>query len=66
MLRAGAGLMQVNAGVPAELVDMLEAIILLFLVASPVLRRLFRLRGVKSSLGTTETMSRTYGSEAIR
>ena len=66
MLRAGAGLMQVNAGVPAELVDLLEAIILLFLVASPVLRRLFRLRGVKSSLGTTETMSRTYGSEAIR
>jgi len=66
MMRAGAGLMQINAGVPAELVDLLEAIILLFLVASPVLRRVFRLRGVKSSLGTTDTMSRTYGSEAIR
>lgn len=66
MMRAGAGLMQINAGVPAELVDLLEAIILFFLVASPVLRRIFRLRGVKSSLGTTETMSRTYGSEAIR
>jgi general nucleoside transport system permease protein len=66
MLRAGSGLMQINAGVPAELVDMLEAIILLFLVASPVLRRVFRLRGVKSSLGTTDTMARTYGSEAIR
>ena len=45
--------------------DLLEAIILLFLVASPVIRRVFRLRGVKSSLGTTETMTRTYGSEAI-
>jgi|SRR4051794_29308106 len=66
MMRAGAGLMQINAGVPAELVDLLEAIILFFLVASPVLRRVFRLRGVKSNLGTTETMSRTYGSEAIR
>jgi simple sugar transport system permease protein len=66
MMRAGAGLMQINAGVPAELVDLLEAIILFFLVASPVLRRVLRLRGVKSSLGTTETMSRTYGSEAIR
>lgn len=65
-LRAGAPLMQINAGVPAELVDLLEAIILFFLVASPVLRRVLRLRGVKSSLGTTETMSRTYGSEAIR
>ncbi|HTO84988.1 MAG TPA: ABC transporter permease, partial [Methylomirabilota bacterium] len=66
MMRAGAGPMQIIAGVPAELVDLLEAIILLFLVASPVLRRLFRLRGVRASLGTTETMSRTYGSEAIR
>jgi len=66
MMRAGAGPMQIQAGVPPELVDLLEAIILLFLVASPVIRRVFRLRGVKSSLGTTETMARTYGSEAIR
>lgn len=65
-LRAGAGPMQIQAGVPRELVDLLEAIILLFLVASPVLRRVFRLRGVKSSLGTTDTMARTYGTEAIR
>jgi hypothetical protein len=35
-------------------------------VASPVIRRVLRLRGVKSSLGTTDTMTRTYGSEAIR
>lgn len=65
-MRAGSGLMQIDANVPAQLVDLLQAIILLFLVASPVLRRIFRLRGVKSSLGTTETMAKTYGSEAIR
>lgn len=65
-MRAGAGLMQIEAGVPSQLVDLLQAVILLFLVASPVIRRLFRLRGVKSSLGTTETMAKTYGSEAIR
>ena len=65
-MRAGAGTMQIRAGVPAELVDLLQAVILLFLVASPVVRRLFRLRGVKANLGTTDTMSRTYGSEAIR
>ncbi len=65
-MRAGAGLMQIEAGVPAQLVDLLQAVILLFLVASPVIRRLFRLRGVKSSLGTTDTMAKTYGSEAIR
>jgi simple sugar transport system permease protein len=66
LMRAGSGLMQIQADVPAQLVDLLQAIILLFLVISPVLRRVFRLRGVKASLGTTDTMSRTYGSEAIR
>jgi simple sugar transport system permease protein len=65
-LRAGAPLMQIKAGVPVELVDVVQAIILLFLVANSVIRRLFRLRGVKASLGTTETMTATYGSEAIR
>jgi len=66
LMRAGAGLMQIEAGVPAELVDLLQAIILLFLVISPVLRRVFRLRGVKANLGTTDTMARTYGTEAIK
>jgi ABC-type uncharacterized transport system permease subunit len=65
-MRAGAGLMQIEAGVPDDLVDLLQAIILLFLVASPVLRRVFRLRGVKAGLGTTDTMARTYGTEAIK
>lgn len=65
-MRAGAGYMQICAGVPAELVDLLQAIILLFLVASPVVSRLFRLRNVQANLGTTDTMSRTYGSEAVR
>ena len=41
-MRAGAGLMQIQAQIPAELVDVLQATILLFLVASPVLRRVLR------------------------
>lgn len=41
-MRAGAGLMQIRAQIPVELVDVLQAVILLFLVASPVLRRLLR------------------------
>ena len=65
-MRAGAALMQIKAGVPVELVDVVQSIILLFLVASPVVSRALRLRGVKASLGTTDTMSRTYGSEAIK
>jgi general nucleoside transport system permease protein len=63
-LRAGAPLMQIKAGIPVELIDVLQATILLFLVANTVLRRLLRLRGVKSGLGTTETITRTYGGEA--
>ncbi len=43
-MRAGAGLMQIKAQIPVELVDVLQATILLFLVASPVLRRLLRLK----------------------
>jgi simple sugar transport system permease protein len=41
-MRAGAGLMQIRAQIPVELVDVLQAVILLFLVASPVIRRVLR------------------------
>ena len=34
-MRAGAPLMQISAGIPAQLVDVLQATILLFLVAAP-------------------------------
>ena len=49
---------------PPELVDVLQATILLGLVMTPVLRKVFRLRGAKSGLGGTETITRTYGGEA--
>ena len=41
-MRAGAGLMQIQAEIPAELVDVIQAVILLALVTSPVIRRLLR------------------------
>jgi len=63
-LRSGATLMQIQSGIPPELIDVLQATILLFLVAGPVLRRLFRLRGVKPGIESTETLTRTYGGEA--
>ena len=44
-MRAGAGLMQIKAQIPVELVDVLQATILLFLVTSPVLRRVLRVSG---------------------
>ena len=64
-MRAGAGLMQIQARIPTELVDVLQATILLFLVMSPVLRRVFRLRGAQTAIGSTETtITKTYGGEA--
>ena len=51
-MRAGAGLMQIKAGIPVELVDVLQAVILLFLVARPVLRRLLRLNTVPDEPAT--------------
>jgi len=64
-MRAGAALMQIEAGIPAELVDVLEATILLFLVASPYLRRVLHLGGVKTGLEGTETITRSYGGEVV-
>jgi simple sugar transport system permease protein len=65
-MRAGAGLMSIQADVPKELVDLLQSVILLFLVASPVIRRLLRLRSAESGLGTSESMAKTFASKAIR
>jgi len=64
-MRAGAGLMQINAGLPPELIDVLQATILLFLVTGPVLSRVLRLRGVSGGLGSTDTITRSYGREVV-
>ncbi|HVH63187.1 MAG TPA: ABC transporter permease [Candidatus Dormibacteraeota bacterium] len=65
-LRAGAAPMQINAGIPVELVDFLEALILLFLIANVVLRRLLRLRGVTGvAQADFQTITRSYGREGV-
>lgn len=63
-MRSGAAAMQIQAGVPAELVGVLQATILFFLVASPVIKRVFRLKGAKTGLEDASTFTRTYGGEA--
>jgi general nucleoside transport system permease protein len=64
-MRSGSAVMQIQAGVPAELVGVLQATILFFLVASPVIRRLLRLRGARSGLEGETTITKTYGSESV-
>jgi len=63
-LRTGSASMQIQAGVPAELVGVLQATILFFLVASPVIARLFRIRGARTGLDEATTITSTYGGEA--
>jgi len=65
-MRAGEQLMQISAGIPADLVDVLQAVILLFLVATPyLLRRWSRLRDIGGSVASGETtITRTYGGGA--
>jgi len=66
-MRSGSAAMQIQAGVPAELVGVLQATILFFLVASPVIQRVFRLRGAQAGLDEASTFTRTYsGDAAIR
>ncbi len=61
-MRAGAGLMQVKAQIPAELVDVLQATILLLLVAAPVIRRVF---GLSNRAKGLQEPARPLGGGAI-
>ena len=62
-MQAGAGNMQILAGLPPQMVDVLQAVILLFLTAEIVVRRIFRVRGKGAELVEMETVSRSYGGE---
>jgi ABC-type uncharacterized transport system permease subunit len=60
-LRAGAGLMQIRATIPVEIVDVIQAVILLFLAADVVVRRIFRIRA-SGGIEELKTVTSTYGS----
>ncbi len=62
-MRSGAGDMQVQAGLPTELVDVIEAVLLFFLVVGPIIGARFRLRGVKTGLGDANRVSAALGGE---
>ena len=57
-LRAGAPLMQAQTGTPVEMVDILQAIIVLFVAAPPLIRAIFRLR---SGGGGLQVLARGWG-----
>jgi general nucleoside transport system permease protein len=59
-MRAGAPLMQIEAQVPVEIIDVIQGVILIFLAAEIVVRRIFRLRTAQGA-GELQTITRTYG-----
>ena len=64
-MRAGAGQMQIEAGTPRELVDVLQAVILIVLVTLPILARALRGRGARDFPEEAATVTRSYGSESV-
>jgi simple sugar transport system permease protein len=64
-MRAGAGQMQIQAGTPRELVDVLQATILLVLVILPVFARRISGRGGKVIPAEAQTITTSYASETV-
>ena len=60
-LRAGAPLMQIKAGVPVQMIDILQGVILFFLAADLIVRRIFRLRAGGAGVDELKTVTRSYG-----
>lgn len=61
-LRAGAPLMQIKAGVPIQMIDILQGVILFFLTADLIVRWVFRLKDVRGGgVDELKTVTSTYG-----
>jgi general nucleoside transport system permease protein len=63
-MRAGAGLMQIEAGIPVEIIDVIQASILFFLAADILIRRLLRIRAPSAEPDELATVTKSYGSTA--
>ena len=60
-LRAGAPLMQAATGTPVDMVEILQAIIVLFVAAPPLIRSIYRLRAARAG-GVGLTLSKGWSS----
>ena len=59
-MRAGSGLMQIRAGIPVQMIGVLQAVILFFLAAPVVVRKLFRVGGDGVATSEMQTITRSY------
>jgi ABC-type uncharacterized transport system permease subunit len=60
-MRAGAPQMQIEADIPIEIIDVIQGLILLFLAAEVVIRRLLRVRAETVAPDELQTVSTSYG-----
>jgi simple sugar transport system permease protein len=60
-MRAGAPLMQIKADTPIEIIDVIQAVILLFLAADIIARKLLRLRAARGGVEELKTVTQSYG-----
>jgi general nucleoside transport system permease protein len=58
-LHAGAPLMQAATSTPVDIVEVLQALIVLFVAAPPLIRTIYRLRGTKAA-GIGQTLSQGW------
>jgi general nucleoside transport system permease protein len=65
-MRAGAPLMETVADVPRQMVDVLQGIILFFLAAEVVVRRVFRFRAAGVGVDELQTVTRSYGGQTTQ
>jgi len=69
VLRAGQNLMQLRTQnqVPIEVIDVIQALIILFLAADIIVRRFFRLRRAKGGMeGEVRTVTASWGEQVAR
>jgi general nucleoside transport system permease protein len=59
-LHAGAPLMQTNTGTPVDIVQVIQALIVMFVAAPPLIRAIYRLRAAKAG-GTGQVLSKGWG-----
>jgi general nucleoside transport system permease protein len=62
-MRAGAAVMQSQAGIPLQMIDLLQGVILFFLAAELVVRRVFRIRAAAAGVDELQTVTRTYSGQ---
>ncbi|MDQ2935293.1 MAG: ABC transporter permease, partial [Chloroflexota bacterium] len=62
-MRSGSTLMQIDTRIPVEIIDVIQAVILLFLAADVIVRRVFRIRAARGTVDELQTVTRSYGEQ---